>query len=150
MTALGKLVRTTTFKLTLVYLTVFALSGVFLLGYFAWNAHRLVTEQITATVDSEIASLSEQYRQGGIRRLVITVDGRARRPGSNLYVVTTFSGEALAGNIGSLSPGVLDETGWTETLYRRLDESEGAEHRALAQVIQLLRFDRAPVVILLH
>ena len=47
MTALGKLLRTTAFKLTLVYLTVFALFAAFLLGYFALNTRRLITEQIT-------------------------------------------------------------------------------------------------------
>jgi len=136
-TALGKLIRTTTFKLTLVYLTVFALFAVFLLGYFAWNTQRLITQQITETVDAEITGLSEQYRQGGIRRLVIVVEARARRPGSSLYLVTAFTGEALVGNVGSLAPGVLDRTGWTETLYRRQDESEGAEHQALVRVFQL-------------
>ena len=55
MTALGKLFRTTTFKLTLVYLTVFALFAAFLLAYFAWNTRRLVTQQIVATVDAEIS-----------------------------------------------------------------------------------------------
>ena len=70
MTALGKLFRTTTFKLTLVYLTVFALFAAFLLGYFALNTRRLITEQINDTVDAEITGLSEQYRLGGIRRLV--------------------------------------------------------------------------------
>jgi len=98
-TALGKLFRTTTFKLTLVYLTVFALFAAFLLGYFALNTRRLITEQITETVNTEITGLSEQYRQGGIRRLVIVVDARARRPGSSLYIVTNFAGEALAGNV---------------------------------------------------
>ena len=137
MTALGKLVRTTAFKLTLFYLTVFALFAVLLLGYFAWNTRRLITEQITETVDAEITGLSEQYRQGGIRRLVLIVDNRSRRPGSSLYLVTTSSGEGLAGNVGSLAPGVLDKAGWTETAYRRLDESEDAEHQALARVFQL-------------
>jgi len=136
-TALGKLVRTTAFKLTLFYLTVFALFAVLLLGYFAWNTRRLITEQITETVDAEITGLSEQYRQGGIRRLVLIVDNRSRRPGSSLYLVTTSSGEGLAGNVGSLAPGVLDKAGWTETAYRRLDESEDAEHQALARVFQL-------------
>src|SRR5215467_13831657 len=102
MTALGKLLRTTAFKLTLVYLTVFALFAIFLLGYFAWNAQRLITEQITETVDAEITGLAEQYRQGGLRRLVIAVENRTRQPGSSLYLVTTYSGEALTGNIGSL------------------------------------------------
>ena len=137
MTALGKLFRTTTFKLTLVYLTVFAAFAVFLLGYFAWNTQRLITQQITETVDAEITGLSEQYRTGGIRRLVIIVEARARRPGSSLYLVTTFTGEALAGNVGSLPPGVLDRTGWTETAYRRQDDAEGPEHHALVRVFQL-------------
>jgi len=139
-TALGKLFRTTTFKLTLVYLTVFALFAAFLLGYFALNTRRLITEQITETVDAEITGLSEQYRLGGIRRLVIVVDNRARRPGSSLYLVTTFTGEALAGNVTALQPGILDNPGWTETAYKRLDETEAPEHpdhHALARVFQL-------------
>jgi signal transduction histidine kinase len=127
-TAFGKLFRTTTFKLTLVYLTVFAMFAAFLLGYFALNTRRLVTEQITETVDAEITGLSEQYRLGGIRRLVIVVDSRARRPGSSLYLVTTFTGEALAGNVTALQPGILDKPGWTETAYKRLDEAEPPEH----------------------
>ena len=137
MTALGKLFRTTAFKLTLVYLTVFALFAMFLLAYFAWNTRRLITEQITQTVDAEISGLSEQYNLGGIRRLVIIVDNRARRPGSSLYLVTTNAGESLAGNVGSLLPGILERTGWIETEYRRLDEAEGADHHALLRVIQL-------------
>jgi signal transduction histidine kinase len=139
-TALGKLFRTTTFKLTLVYLTVFALFAAFLLGYFALNTRRLITEQITDTVNAEITGLSEQYRVGGIRRLVVVVDARARRPGSSLYLVTTFAGEALAGNVTSLPPGTLDNPGWTENRYRRLDEADPAdhpEHHALARVFQL-------------
>ena len=52
MTALGKLLRTTAFKLTLVYLTVFAMFAAFLLVYFAWNTRRLITEQITQTLDA--------------------------------------------------------------------------------------------------
>lgn len=142
MTALGKLFRTTTFKLTLVYLTVFALFAAFLLGYFAFNTRRLITEQITDTVNAEITGLSEQYRQGGIRRLVVSVDERARRPGSSLYLVTTFAGDALAGNVTALQPGTLDSPGWTETTYRRLDEAEERDkkhpdHHALVRVFQL-------------
>ena len=97
MTALGKLFRTTTFKLTLVYLTVFALFAAFLLGYFAFNTRRLITEQITDTVNAEITGLSEQYRQGGIRRLVSAVDESARRAGPTLELVTSCHGRARPG-----------------------------------------------------
>jgi signal transduction histidine kinase len=136
-TALGKLLRTTAFKLTLVYLGIFVLFAASLLAYFALNTRRLITEQITATVNGEVSGLSEQYGQGGLRRLVIVVDVRSRRPGSSLYLVTTPSGEGLAGNVGSLEPGVLDHPGWLETNYHRLESPEGTEHRALVRVVQL-------------
>jgi signal transduction histidine kinase len=135
--ALGKLLRTTAFRLTLAYLVIFIVFAASLLGYFALNTRRLITEQITTTVDTEIAGLREQYNQGGIRRLVIVVDLRSRRPGSSLYLVTTATGEGLAGNVGSLEPGVLDHPGWLETNYRRLEAPEGNDHRALVQVVQL-------------
>src|SRR5262249_10537322 len=129
--------RTTTFKLPLVYLAVFPIAVLFMLGYFAWNTNRLITEQIEETVDAEITGLTEQYRLSGIRRLVLAIEGRAQRPGSNLYLLTTYTGEGLPRNVGSLTPRVLDRTGWVETAYRRLDEAEGAAHRALARVEQL-------------
>jgi signal transduction histidine kinase len=137
LSALGKLSNTTAFKLTLVYLTVFALFAAFLLGYFAWNTRRLITEQITRTVDAEVMGLAEQYNQGGIQRLVYIIDARARRPGSSLYLVTTFTGDGLAGNVGLLGEGVIEHVGWTETVYRRLDDPEGVGHHALVRVFQL-------------
>jgi signal transduction histidine kinase len=65
---------------------------------------------------------------------------RSLRPGSSLYLVTTPNGEGLAGNISALEPGVLEQPGWHETTYRRLEApgaAEGAQHRALVNVIQL-------------
>ena len=138
MTALGKLFRTTTFKLTLVYLTVFGLFAAFLLGYFALNTRRLIDEQIADIVNAEITGLTEQYRLGGIGQLVLVVNARAQRPGSSLYLVTTFKGQALAGNVTALQPGILDQPSWTETIYRRLDETEeNTEHHALVRVSKL-------------
>jgi len=136
-TALGKLLRTTAFRLTLVYLVVFALFAAFLLGYFALNTRRLINEQIVGIVDTELQFLQVQYNQAGVRRLVGIVDVRSRRPGSSLYLVTTPTGEGLAGNVGSLEPGILESEGWVETAYRRLEEPESAEHNALVRVSRL-------------
>jgi signal transduction histidine kinase len=136
-TALGKLLRTTAFRLTLVYLVVFSLFAAFLLGYFAFNTRRLINEQIATIVSGELQLLQVQYNQAGIRRLVAAVDVRSRRPGSSLYLVTTPMGEGLAGNVGSLEPGILESEGWVETAYRRLEEPESAEHNALVRVTRL-------------
>jgi signal transduction histidine kinase len=136
-TAFGKLIRTTAFRLTLVYLFLFALFAASLLGYFAWNTRRLVTEQITTTVNAETGEISDIFGRRGLRNLVFTLENRALRPGANLYLVTTPTGQAIAGNVGSLSPGVMATTGWSETAYRRLEEQDSAEHRALVRVTEL-------------
>ena len=137
MTAFGKLVRTTAFRLTLVYLFLFALFAASLLGYFAWNTRRLITEQITSTVNAETGEISDIFGRRGLRGLVLTIENRALRPGANLYLATTPTGVAIAGNVGSLAPGVMAQTGWQETAYRRLDEQDSADHRALVLVTEL-------------
>ena len=136
MTALGKLLRTTVFKLSLVYLVVFALGAGLVLMRVGMNVKELFDDQIDQTVEAEIAGLSEQYRQGGIRRLVETVERRANQPGSSLYLVTTFAGERIAGNVAQLPVGVLERPGLIETRYARMDGIV-AEHRALARIFVL-------------
>ena len=137
MTAFGKLIRTTAFRLTLVYLFLFALFAASLLGYFAWNTRRMINEQIIATVTTETAEIVDIYTRRGLRLLVPTIENRTLRPGANLYLVTTPEGKAFAGNVDALAPGVMASTGWSETRYRRLDEHDTAEHRALVHVTEL-------------
>ena len=136
MTALGKLLRTTVFKLSLVYLVVFAIGAGLVLMRVGMNVKELFDDQIDQTVEAEIAGLSEQYRQGGIRRLVETVERRANQPGSSLYLVTTFAGERITGNVAQLPVGVLERPGLIETRYARTD-GVVAEHRALARIFLL-------------
>jgi len=136
-TAFGKLIRTTAFRLTLVYLFLFALFAAFLLGFFAWNTRHLITEQITTTVNAETGEISDIFGRRGLRGLVNTIENRALRPGANLYLVTTPAGQAIAGNVGSLAPGVMATTGWSETAYRRLEEQDSSSHFALVRVTEL-------------
>ncbi len=134
MTAFGKLFRTTAFRLTLVYLLLFAIFAASLLGYFAWNTRRMITEQIAETVNAELTELTAQFQSGGIRGLASAVENRTLRPGSNLYLVTTPQGQGVAGNIASLAPGVMDTPGWVETFYNRLQETDAKPHFALVRV----------------
>lgn len=134
MTALGKLFRTTAFRLTLAYLLIFALFAAALLGYFAWNTNRLINDQITTSVDGEITDLSDIYARRGLRGIVFAIENRTLRPGANLYLITTPAGQAVAGNVSSLAPGVMAGNGWLETPYRRLDDPDSPNHRALVKV----------------
>lgn len=137
MTAFGKLIRTTAFRLTLVYLFLFGLFAASLVAYFAWTTRKLITDQITTTVDAEIAEINDIYGRRGLRGVVFTLENRALRPGANLYLVTTPAGQAVAGNVGALAPGVMSKNGWSETFYRRLDDQERSDHRALVRVTEL-------------
>lgn len=137
MTAFGKLIRTTAFRLTLVYLLLFALFAASLLGYFAWNTRRLINEQIATTVNAEIVELNELFARRGLRGIVFSIENRALRPGANLYMIATPAGQSVAGNVASLEPGVMAANGWSETAYRRLDDPGSANHRALVRVSEL-------------
>jgi signal transduction histidine kinase len=136
-TALGKLVRTTAFKIVAVYLIIFAIFAAVVIAYLARHTQQLVVSQITETVDAEMRGLQEQFAIGGINRLVDVIEARAQQPGSNLYFVTTFAGVAIVGNV-QIPTGVLDRVGWTEISYRRLeDHEEGYDSRALVRVAVL-------------
>lgn len=134
---LPTLFRTTAFKLTAAYLVIFALFAAFVLGYVAWNAQRLLTDQIRSTIDAEIQGLAEQQRQGGIRRLVNIIERRSRGPGASLYLVTTPVGERIAGNVEAIPPGTLDHTGESEIEYARSSEMVETPSRALVRVFML-------------
>lgn len=108
-TALARLLRTTAFKLSLLYLAVFTgLSG-FLFVSISRNTDTLMTEQVVQTVDAEIEGLADQYARGGARALVAAIDSRARRPDASLYLFVDFAGNVLAGNISRLPTTVLEE-----------------------------------------
>lgn len=134
---LPQLVRTTAFKLTALYLVVFALFAVFVLGYVAWNAKNLLDDQIRSTIDAEIQGLAEQQRLGGIRRLVQVIERRSRGPGASLYLVTTPLGERIAGNIEALPPGTLDRQGESEIEYARSSEALDQTNHAIVRVFML-------------
>jgi signal transduction histidine kinase len=136
-TAFGKLIRTTAFRLTLAYLLLFALFAASLLGYFAWNTRRLINEQIMTSVNAEVGEISNIYARRGLLGLSRTIGNRALRPGANLYLVTAPNGQTVGGNIESLAPGVMASTGWSETSYRRLEDQDTADHYALVNVTEL-------------
>ena len=136
MTALGKLFRTTAFKLSLAYLVVFAILAGIVMTWVAWDMRRVINEQVEATIEAEIKGLSELYGQGGVRRLVDIIERRTRQPGASLYLVTNFQGLAVAGNILELPADTLRAPGMRETTYERVGEP-GVQRRALVRVFVL-------------
>ena len=133
MTALGKLFRTTAFKISLAYLVITSIGAAIVLLSIGWNVKTLIDQQVTQTVDADLVGLSEQYSEGGITRLVEIIDQRVKQPGAGLYLVTTHAGQPLVGNVASLALADLDKSGIVETSYR----VKGERRRALARVFEL-------------
>lgn len=137
MTATGRLFRTTAIKLALIYLAALTLASGAVLVYLSQNTASVLREQVVDTVDAEISGLADQYRIGGIRALVATVDARSRRPGASLYLVTDFAANQLVGNIEQLDDRVLaGESGELQrVIYTPI--GGGPRREALARVFQL-------------
>ena len=100
MTALTKLFRTTTFRLSLTYLALFSAAAIVAIAYIYWNTTVLLSRQLNQTIDAELKGLAEQYRAGGLEQLVRTVAERSGTPGNSLYLVADSEGRRLAGNLG--------------------------------------------------
>ncbi|MFG1344979.1 ATP-binding protein [Xanthobacter autotrophicus DSM 431] len=133
----SRLVRTTAFKLLAAYLLVFAVFAVSVIVYTAWHTRELIQGQVADDLNREVVFLSDQYRIGGIQRLVYVIDRRTRRPGSSIYMLTNFQGEVLATNVSDLSFGLLDKPGTRFTTYNRPDDSGVKSHVAFVQAMFL-------------
>ena len=102
------------------------------LGFIGWNVKELIDEQIAQTIDTDIRGLSEQYSEGGIRQLVEVIQRRTRQPSASLYLVTTYAGMPIAGNVAALPEQVVDKSGLVEVSYQRAGESAPEVGREVA------------------
>jgi signal transduction histidine kinase len=136
-TALTKLFRTTTFRLSLTYLALFSAAAIVAIAYIYWNTTVLLSRQLNQTIDAELKGLAEQYRAGGLEQLVRIVAERSATPGNSLYLVADSEGRRLAGNLSAVSPDLWNSLGPVEFVYRR-PAPGGVERRlAFANVFRL-------------
>ena len=127
MTALGKLFRTTAFKLSAAYLVIFTLFAFFLLGYVAWNARQLIADQVAGTVQAEAQGLAEQY---GVGRTA-PAGGHDRAALGPAWLVALPAGVAARRErwpaiSSDCPPGLLDRPGEREISYTQSDEGGSA------------------------
>ncbi len=134
-----KLLRSTAFRLSLVYLAVFAVFAGSLIAYLSWNTWVVFSGQLNDTIEAEVQGLAEQYRIGGVLRLVQVIDERTRNPSSSLYLVTDPRGNRLAGNVASVpaSTWSSDNEEFFRVTYRNSDETNATAHEAVVQVFVL-------------
>jgi signal transduction histidine kinase len=136
----ARLFRTTAFRLSAIFLAVFAIFAAFLIGYIARNTTAILQAEMREAVDGEVGAIALQYQRGGMRQLSRAIELRSRQPGASLYFVTDSGGQKIAGNIESVSGDLLAEAGNEAKVvpYVRLTEDGTAERQsALVRIVEL-------------
>ena len=138
MTALGKIVRTTAFKLSVIYFAVFSLFAVAFVLYLSWNTNALLESQLRETIETEIRGLAEQGRNGGLAAIFRTIEQRSNLPGASLYLITDVNGRILTGNISQVPADLFERSGMGVVVvpYER-NLGEGPRHSAMVQILRL-------------
>ena len=133
-----ELLRSSTFRLAILYMILFAGSASMLLGFIYWSTVAFMAEQVDTTIEAEIQGLAEQYRQRGLNGLVRTINERVERnaESSALYLVAWPTYRPLAGNLAGWPQETPSEDGWLDF---PLQDPEGKldELAARARVFEL-------------
>ncbi|MEJ0012363.1 MAG: ATP-binding protein [Bauldia sp.] len=138
MTRIGKVVRTTAFKLSAIYIAVFSVFSIFFIFYISYSTNVLLNQQLRDTIATELLGLNDQYKIGGLPAVVDVIEQRAHQPGASLYLVTDISGRILAGNVAEVADDVLNSPGIDPILVQYERYTGDSEQRtAMVQVVRL-------------
>jgi signal transduction histidine kinase len=111
---LPRLFRTTPFRLTLVFLALFAGAASAFLAYIYLATAGEVTRRADARVSHETASLEAVYRKGGFTALNQAVIDRCSSDQGFLYLLMDRNGAPITGTIGKSPVGHFDgDRDWT-------------------------------------
>ena len=114
-----QLLRTTTFRLALIYLALFGVSVAALLGFLYWTSARIFVQQTDETIGAEITGLAEQYERRGLGGLRAIVQERGRDQRQSLYLLVGPGRVPLAGNLDTWPAVATGAGGWLDFFYRR-------------------------------
>ncbi len=113
------LLRTTTFRIAILYLALFGLSVLALLGFVYWATAGFMARQTDETIRAEITGLAEQYRRDGLVRLTAVVLERSRNQRQSLYLLADPEQAPIVGNLDGWPAAETDANGWIDFTYNR-------------------------------
>lgn len=126
--------RSSTFRLALLYMGLSSASVLILLGFIYWATAGYMDRQTDITIDAEIQGLAEQYRQRGLAGLTRLLEARvAKDPvGSSVYLLTHEDFTPIIGNLNRWPEEARVEAGWLRFRLRDWG-ADAAEHQARAR-----------------
>ena len=135
----AKLLRSSSFRLALIYMALFGGSVLILLVYIYWSTARYMASQADATIEAEITGLAERYRTDGLPGLTGSILERtSRKPGgSSIYLLVDEDLGPLVGNVSRWPDAPLTGDGWLNFRLEGEGWPAGEVHRARARAFRL-------------
>ena len=131
------ILRTQAYRIVLVYVAVFAVSVTALLAFTYWDTKRALDAQTDQIIGAEIAGLSEQYEQFGLRGLADVVINRSAHGGSGLYLLTNRFKQPIVGNLDAWPPNAEHPNSFVDFDYQRRVETRLETRKARGRIFAL-------------
>jgi signal transduction histidine kinase len=106
--------KTSTFRLSAIYLFLFALSVGAILAYVYWSTAGLLERQSDETIRADVQALADQYRLRGLVGIVDTIRRRVQDEDESTYLLVAPDGRTVAGNLDLWPSHATEERGWIE------------------------------------
>ncbi len=139
---IGSLWRTTTVRLTALFIAIFVGFAIVLLGFLAFQTSFQIQRQQLTAIEREVAQIRLLSQRAGIGPVVFAIQRLADRPGPGIYYLGDPNGAMLAGNVGDLPSTILAQPGQYELSYERgleiYGEPEDAPGSAGTAVVESL------------
>lgn len=135
----SRIVRSSTFRLALVYMVLFSISVLVLLGFIYWSTAGFMARQTDATIQAEIAGLAERYEREGLAGLTALIAERVARErptASSIYLLSDRRYRPIVGNLNQWPADEVTPEGWINFRLETRPDVDGA-HRARARSFTL-------------
>ena len=129
--------RTQAFRIIAIYLGIFALSALALVGFVYWNTALVLDRQNDETIDAEITGLVEQYQRQGLPGLTDVIISRSVRGQQGLYLLANNDRRVIAGNLDTWPQVQPTGNGLIEFAYERRIGSSPELRRARGRIFLL-------------
>jgi signal transduction histidine kinase len=129
--------RTQAFRIIAIYLGIFALSALALVGFVYWNTALVLDRQNDETIDAEITGLVEQYQRQGMPGLTDVIISRSVRGEQGLYLLANNDRRVIAGNLDTWPQVQPAANGLIEFAYERRIGSSPELRRARGRIFLL-------------
>ena len=138
MNRFAQLWRTSTVRLTAIFIALFVIFSILLLAFIAYQSSIQIQQQQAAAIDREVGLLQRIDERQGVRGTIFAVSRLSGQPGPGIYYLGDNAGLQIAGNVSGFPANVLQTDGIFSFNYDRDPAYEGDATQGFAVVRSLV------------